>query len=110
MTEKTKRKLKKAAGIAGVALGIVSAAVVGYVFLNKPAEVKNPCWRSTHRADGIAKVPFKTAKQANLQSVKQLVRYGEVCHPYKCNDSYFTGHSKNGIQSINPKKMFKKRA
>lgn len=110
MTEKTKKRLKAVAYVAGATVCVAAAAVVGFVLFNEPNEVKNPCWRSTHRANGIAKVPFKTAKQANLQSVKQLVRYGEVCHPYKCNDSYFTGHSKNGIQSINPRKMFKKRA
>lgn len=87
---------------AGSVAGIVVAGVATYVLINKPNKVECPCWRSCHLANGTPKKEFDSAWQANLQSVKQFFRYGEVCNPYQVGDKYYTGHSKNAvIRSIN---------
>ena len=81
-------------GLAGT-ISLLGLATVVYVFGHKPDVVSEPCFRSRHRADGRPKKAFNTPQAANWQSVKQLVRYGEVCNSYQVEDQYFTGHSKN---------------
>lgn len=83
--------------MAGVAVAVAGA----YVCLHKPAVVNNSCWRSTHRADGRPKKSFDSAARANLQSLIQLLRHGEICNSYKVGDKYYTGHSnKTPIKSV----------
>ena len=106
MKAKTKRMLLVASSVAG-------AAVIGTVFAltRKPTVVENPCWRTFHRADGTPKKPFDTAFDANLQSLKQLVKHGEICNPYQANGKFFTGHSNTAlVRSINPIKLLQKGA
>lgn len=97
MGEKTIIKIKKVAKwaieAAAITAGVVFVIGVGYVFLNEPNQGYG-CWRSTHRSDGKPKVAFGTPERANFQSLKQLVLYGEVCHPYKVGDKYYTGHKR----------------
>lgn len=82
-------------------VGTLAVAAVGtlvYVFGHKPDVVSEPCFRSRHRADGRPKKAFGTPQEANWQSVKQFVRYGEVCNSYQVDDKYYTGHSKNAFR------------
>ena len=84
-------------GLAGT-ISLLGLATVVYVFGHKPDVVSEPCFRSRHRADGRPKKAFNTPQAANWQSVKQLVRYGEVCNSYQVDDEYYTGHSKNAFR------------
>lgn len=88
------KKTIKFAAIAGSVV-VVAAGVAGacYVLFNKPNQ-GDGSWRSTHRSDGKPKVAFDTPERANFQSLKQLVKHGEVCHPYKVGDKYYTGHKR----------------
>ena len=92
------RKILKKIGysILGTA-AILAAGTLVYVLGHKPDVVSEPCFRSRHRADGRPKKAFNTAQKANWQSVKQFVRYGEVCNSYQVDDKYYTGHSKNAF-------------
>lgn len=100
-------KKTKKENSARMLLGVAGLTVLGlasYLF-HEPDEVKNACWRSTHRDNGWAKKAFEKAWQANWQTIKQLVLHGEVCNAYKIKDSgkYYTGHSRNcPIKSVNP--------
>lgn len=91
MNKKIKKTLTFAAGAATAVVTVVGA----YVFFNKPSEVQCPCLRSTHRADGLPKKAFDSAREANFQSFKQFILHGEFCNPYKVGDKYYTGHSKD---------------
>ena len=106
-TKKQKKMNKKTLKNIGIGVGVVAGvsilAIGGYVVFHKPSEVRNPCQRSFFRADGIPKVAFDKAWKANLQSVIQLVHYGEICNSYQVGESYYTGHSKYAkYRSINP--------
>ena len=106
-TIKQKKMDKKTLTKIGICVGAVATisllAVGGYVVFHKPSVVRNPCQRSFVRADGIPKVAFDKAWKANLQSVIQLVHYGEICNSYQVGESYYTGHSKYAkYRSINP--------
>ena len=90
---KIKKVAKWAIEAAAITAGVVFVIGVGYVFLNEPNQGYGS-WRSTHRSDGKPKVAFDTPERANFQSLKQLVQYGEVCHPYKVGDKYYTGHKR----------------
>lgn len=76
-------------GITGSVLGCGAL----YVFGHKPDVVKHPCKRSTFRKDGKPKVAFDTAYRANLQTIIQLLFYGELCNSYQVGGKYYTGHS-----------------
>lgn len=103
MKEEKKKKLKKVGWWLGGAVAVIGGGTLAYVFCNKPDVVANPCWRSCHLADGRCKKPFNKAWKANLQSVKQLVKHGEICNPYQVDDKFYTGHSKNAwCRSLNP--------
>lgn len=96
-------KKKNIAKIIGGTLVLTTAVTVAYVVGHKPDIVTNPCWRSCHLADGRCKMAFDTAAKANLQTVKQFFRHGEICNSYKVGDKYYTGHSRNAwCRSINP--------
>lgn len=100
--KKKMTKIKKYGYIAAGAVAVAGIAGAAYVFGHRPDVVKSPCFRSCFRADGCPKMPFNSAWRANLQSVIQLFRYGEVCNSYQVGDRYYTGHSKNAIfRSIN---------
>lgn len=95
----TKRICYGIVAVAGAALLITG----GYVAFHNPDVVKNPCTRSFFRADGIPKVAFDKAWKANLQSVIQFVRYGEICNSYQVGELFFTGHSNKAFcRCINP--------
>lgn len=83
--------IKKVAKWTLITASVVFVAGIGYVCLNKP-EKGYGNWRSTHRSDGKPKVAYDTPERANFQSLKQFIKYGEVCHPYKVGDKYYTGH------------------
>lgn len=103
MTEKNKKRLKTAAYIAGGTILVAAVGTSAYVFGHKPDFVSNPCFRSCHCANGCPKKAFDKAWKANLQSVKQLLRYGEVCNSYQVGDKFYTGHSKTAFcKNINP--------
>lgn len=92
---------KVGSSAAGFASAVVSGVVL-FVFGNKPDVVSNPCYRSSHRADGYPKKVFDKAWKANWQSVKQLVCYGEVCNPYQVGRKFYTGHSRKAwVRNIN---------
>lgn len=88
------KNLKKIATLVGETALLGVLGVVAFVFVHKPDVVVNPCFRSTHRADGTPKMPFDSAQAANWQSVKQFFLHGEVCPAYKVGNTYFTGHKK----------------
>lgn len=88
-----KEIIKKTIKNAAIAGSIVVVAGACYVLFNKPNQGYGS-WRSTHRSDGKPKVAFDTPERANFQSLKQLVKHGEVCHPYKVGDKYYTGHKR----------------
>ncbi len=88
-----KKIIKKTIKIAAFAGSVVVVAGTCYVLFNKPNQGYGS-WRSTHRSDGKPKVAFDTPERANFQSLKQLVKHGEVCHPYKVGDKYYTGHKR----------------
>lgn len=91
-----KIKTKKALLIGG---SIVAAGIVGtacYVLGHTP-KPGIPCSRSTMRADGIPKVAFDKPWKANLRTIVQFVRHGEVCTSYEINGKFYTGHSKKAI-------------
>lgn len=97
-----------ALAVVGGSAAMAALGVVCYVYGHKPDEVKRPCWRTFHRADGKPKKSFDSAAAANWQSVKQLFLKGEVCNPYQADGKYYTGHSKYAsVRSLNP---FKKGA
>ena len=97
--KKSKKIVKAVAYIAG---GNVLFAAA-YVFRHKPDLVTTTCFRSCHCANGCPKKAFDKAWQANLQSVKQLLRYGEVCNSYQVGNKFYTGHSKTAFcKNINP--------
>lgn len=97
------KKIKKIAYVAAGCVGAACLGTIAFIYGHKPDVVTNPCFRSTHRADGKPKKPFYTAKEANLQSVKQFLRHGEVCNAYQVGDKYYTGHSNKAlIRSLNP--------
>lgn len=103
-----KKKIKKFAKIVGGAVLLVAASTAAYVYGHKPVVVENPCWRSCHLVNGRCKKAFDTARQANWQSVKQLVLHGEVCNPYQVGEKYYTGHSNKALfKSVNPFKQLK---
>lgn len=103
MKKENKKKLKISAYIAGGLVLTLAAGTAAYVFGHKPAKVLNPCFRSCHRADGCAKKAFNSAWRANLQSLLQVVRYGEVCNAYQVGNKFYTGHSKTAFcRNINP--------
>lgn len=92
------KKIIKVAGYTLVgAAAIVTTGALAYIYCHKPDVVSEPCFRSLHRADGRPKKAFDTPQKANLQSVKQFVKYGEVCNSYQVDDKYYTGHSKNAF-------------
>ena len=98
-----KKKIKKIACVAAGCAAIACAGVIAFVYGHKPDVVKNPCFRTTHRADGKPKKPFDTPQAANWQSVKQFLRHGEVCNSYESEGKYYTGHSNKAlIRSLNP--------
>lgn len=87
----------------GAVAGVTLLLTGGYVAFHKPDVVKNPCPRSFFRADGIPKKAFDKPWKANLQTVIQLVRHGEICNTYQVGEKFFTGHSKKSIcRCINP--------
>ena len=98
--------MKKKDKIACVAAGCLLAAgfgTIAFVYCHKPDVVKNPCFRTTHRADGKPKIAFDTPQAANWQSVKQFLCHGEFCNSYESDGKYYTGHSNKAlIRSINP--------
>ena len=103
-----KIKNNKIAKFVGSAVLLAAAGTAAYVYGHKPVVVENPCWRSCHLVDGRCKKAFDTARQANWQSVKQLVLHGEVCNPYQVGEKFYTGHSKNAwFKSVNPFKQLK---
>lgn len=103
MNREKKKKLKKAACYVGGAAAIIGGGILAYVYGNKPDVVENPCWRSCHLADGRCKKSFDKPWKANLQSVKQLLKHGEICNPYQMGDKFYTGHSKYAwCRSLNP--------
>lgn len=88
------KKLKNAACIATGVITFVGAGVGAYVLFHNPSKVKNPCWRTFNRADGIPKKAFTTRLAANWQSIKQFLFYGEICNSYEACGKFYTGHSK----------------
>lgn len=102
-TKKKKKKFFKAVGWTTFGATLIAGT---YIVFNKPNKVENPTFRTRHRADGIPKIAFDKAWQANLQSVKQLVMHGEICTPYQDGDKFFTGHTRNArLRNINPFKQ-----
>lgn len=98
-----KKKIKKIACVAAGCAAAAGLGLIAFVYGHKPDVVNNPCFRSTHRADGKPKKPFNTAKEANMQSLKQFFRHGEVCNSYQVGDKYYTGHSNTApFRNINP--------
>lgn len=104
MKRKTELSTAKKIGYGvGAVAGVTLLFTVGYVAFHKPDIVKNPCPRSFYRADGIPKKAFDKPWKANLQTVIQLVRHGEICNSYQVGEKFFTGHSKKAIcRCINP--------
>ena len=97
------KKIKKACITGGIILSGGLLLGVCYVRFHKPAVVQRPCYRSFHRADGCPKVAYDTSQKANWQSIKQLLRHGEICNPYQVGNKYYTGHSKYALcKNINP--------
>lgn len=102
MKEKTKRALKGIGYTALCVTSVIGAGVISFVVFNNPSKVEHPCLRTFTRLDGIPKKAFDSRMAANLQSVIQLIRYGEVCNPYMANGKYYTGHSnKAWVRNIN---------
>lgn len=104
MKKEFKKNIKTAGKLVFGVVIVCAAGAATYVGFNKPAKVTNPCHRTYFRADGKPKVAFNSAHSANLQSLKQFVRYGEVCNVYQApNGKFYTGHSKNAVvRNINP--------
>jgi hypothetical protein len=88
---KEKSKLGFVLKAGAILLGSAMVFGVAYVLFNKPSVGKNSP-RSIYRADGKPKVAFDTPQRANFQALKQLIKYGELCHPYRIGDKYYTGH------------------
>lgn len=98
-----KKTIKKAMYVTGEIITCVTVGTAIYVFGHKPDVVTNPCFRSCFRADGCRKIAFDKAWKANVQTVIQLVRYGEVCSSYQVGDKFYTGHSNKAFcRNINP--------
>lgn len=93
MDEKTKQRLKKAGKVALYSVAAVGAIATIAVVCYQPKEGKHSP-RSLVRSDGIPKKAFKSRIRANLQSILQLVKHGELCMPYKVKDKYYTGHNR----------------
>lgn len=93
MKEKTKSRIKTGLKVAGIAAGAAVIAGTLYVVAYPPRQGKNSP-RSIYRADGVPKKAFDSRIRANLQSLIQLVRHGELCLPYKIGDKYYTGHNR----------------
>lgn len=94
MKEQSKKVLKYMGYTALGVTSVISAGVIGFIVFNNPSKVEHPCFRTFNRADGMPKKVLDSRMAANLQSVKQLFRHGEVCNPYMANGKYYTGHSK----------------
>lgn len=89
-------KIKKTAQLLGWTALLAVVNTIVWIFTHDPDRVTHPCFRSTHRADGRPKRAFRSARAANLQSVKQLLVHGQCCTPYHVVSTgrYYTGHSK----------------
>lgn len=92
--EKGKNKFKKFLLIGGGAVTLAGVGILTWVFGHTPVEGKHN-WRSTHRKDGVPKKAFDSPSEANLQSLIQLLKYGEKCNSYREGDKYYTGHRYN---------------
>lgn len=90
---KIKKAAKWALSAAAITAGVVFVAGLGYVCLNEPEQGYGN-WRATHCSNGKPKLAFDTPERANIQALKQLVKYQEICHPYKYGDKYYTGHKR----------------